>query len=303
MAPGSTAIQGRDSLYTGEAMRTVIPKTQVKNFQLPKMEIMGSGSRDCPGCGVALSMRYALKALGRKTVLVIPASCCSIPDDPFTHCAFNVPVFQTACQRAASAAFGVRSGLDFQGKTDVQIVVWAGDEEGCKIEFQALSEDIKRNENFIYVYLDNLVNDIAETLGPKTQARKSLVEIMVTQGITYAASATVAYPQDFVGKFKKAKRIKGTRLLYLLSPCPPVWKIPENLSVHIARLAVQTRIFPLYEVEKGEKYTLSPVPKKLPVGEFLRPQSRFRNLTKKQVAVIQRRVKTKWECLMKKAGE
>jgi len=282
-------------------MRTVIPKTQVKNFQIPKMEIMGCGQLACPGCGASLALRYALKALGRKTVLVMPTCYSGIIGGPSTSSAIDVPVFHAACETTASAAMGVRISLASQGKTDFRVVAWAGDGGGGKIEFQSLSEAIERNENFIYVYLDNLIDSITKARNPKTKATKSLVETMVAHGIPYAATATVAYPQDFVSKFKKAKRIKGTRLLHLFAPCPPVLKIPTNLSIKLSRLAVQTRIFPLYEVESEGKYNLSTMPEMLPVKEFLKPQGRFRHLTQKQMAVLQRRVRDGWEHLIKRA--
>ncbi len=282
-------------------MRTVIPKAQVKNFQLPKMEIMSSGSQDCPGCGVSLAMRYALKAVGRKTVLVVPACFYSLLEGAFKKSAIQAPVFYGDDETAAEVASRVREDLDLEAKTDVGVVAWVGDGQGGGVERQSLIAAIERNENFIYIYVDSLANDIAEARGPKTQARKSLVEIMTAHGVAYAATATVAYPRDFVSKFKKARRIKGSRLLHVFAPCPPALKIPEHLSVHIARLAVQTRIFPLYEVEGQESYTISTIPEKLPVQEFLRPQGRFRNLTKRQVEIIQRRVRTRWEWLVKKA--
>ena len=132
--------------------------------------------------------------------------------------------------------------------------------------------------------LFNVLNGDMSIVGPRPEVEKYVL----------------AYPEDFVNKFKKAKRIKGIRLLYLLSPCPPDWKISENLTVHIARLAVQARIFPLFEVVNGKKYTINVTPGALPVKEFLRPLGGLRHLTSKQMAVIQKRVEGEWEQLLKK---
>lgn len=282
-------------------MRTFIPKTKVKNFQIPKREIMDSGHSACPGCGVALSLRYALKALGKRTALVSSESYCSVKDNPLPDSPSHVPVFRTACKTAASAVFGVRAGLDFEDKTDVTVVAWAGAEETYKIGLQNLSRAAERNENIIYVSFEH--EPIMKLKDVKTEARTSLAEILAALRIPYAAMATVAYPEDFIGKFKKAKRIKGTRLLHLFAPCPLVWKIPENLSVQMARIAVHTGIFPLYEVRQGEKYTINVLPRRLPVEEYLGPQSRFRRLTKKQIAAIQRQVEEDLARLLRRAEE
>ncbi|KPL17411.1 MAG: hypothetical protein AMJ92_11765 [candidate division Zixibacteria bacterium SM23_81] len=279
-------------------MRTFIPKTKVQNFQIPKREIVDSGHSACPGCGIALSLRYALKALGKKTSLVSSERYCYDRDNPLPDSFSHVPVVRTACKTAASPVSEVRRAMNFEDKTDGTVVVWAGIEETFKIGLQNLSKAAERSENIIYVSFEN--ETIIKPKGVKIEARASLVDILAALRIPYAATATVAYPEDFIGKFKKAKRIKGTRLLHLFAPCPLVWKIPENLSVQTARLAVHTGIFSLYEVQKGKKYTINVLPKRLPVEEYFRPQRRFHRLTKKQIGVIQQRVEEDLERLLRR---
>ena len=115
------------------------------------------------------------------------------------------------------------------------------------------------------------------------------------------ATATVAYAEDFVKKVKKAAQIKGFRLIQVLSPCPPGWKTPPEITIKLARLAVQTGVFPLYEVENGEKYKINIKPKKLkPVIEYLKLQGRFRHLTQADVEEIQRMVDRNWKLLLAK---
>jgi pyruvate/2-oxoacid:ferredoxin oxidoreductase beta subunit len=97
------------------------------------------------------------------------------------------------------------------------------------------------------------------------------------------------------------KERKGLRFIHILSPCPPGWKFPSELSVKIARLAVETKIFPLYEIENGKKYTLTFQPKGLPVSEYLKVQGRFSHLAAKDVQAIQENVKEEWQMLMAKA--
>jgi pyruvate/2-oxoacid:ferredoxin oxidoreductase beta subunit len=282
-------------------MRTVIPQTGVQNFQIPKREIMAHRYSSCPGCAASLSMRHALKALGRKTILVIAQDWHSMADGPWTDSASDVPVFHTLSQTAASAASGVRAGLDLKGETDVQVLAWAGAGEGFKPSSRGLSEAAERAENFICVHFED--HSIVGAGGSQKGIRKDLLEILAVHEIPYVATATVAFPQDFIRKFKKARRIKGKRVILLHSPCPQVWKIPQNLTIEMARLAVHTKIFPLYEVENGRKYTVNVAPPEgRPVEEFIRPQGRFRHLTKGQMAAIQRHVDEEWECLMSRAG-
>jgi len=135
---------------------------------------------------------------------------------------------------------------------------------------------------------------------PKENPKKDIMAIMADHQIPYAATATIAYPEDLLIKMEKAKRIRGTRFIHLLSPCPPGWRIPSELTVKISRLAVLTGVFPLYEVENGEKYTINFRPKLRPIQEYLKLQGRFNHLTGLGVEVIQKNVGKAWERLLRK---
>jgi pyruvate/2-oxoacid:ferredoxin oxidoreductase beta subunit len=139
---------------------------------------------------------------------------------------------------------------------------------------------------------------------PKTEPKKDIMAIMVAHGIPYAATATIAYPDDFIRKVQRAKSIYGTKFLHVLAPCPPGWKAPSELAIKLSRLAVQTRVFPLYEVEEGERYTLNE-PKEettLPVSEYLKLQGRFSHLTAKEIEAIQEIIDTRWQRLVHMAA-
>jgi pyruvate/2-oxoacid:ferredoxin oxidoreductase beta subunit len=123
---------------------------------------------------------------------------------------------------------------------------------------------------------------------------------MAAHRIPYAATATAAFPEDFLNKMRKAKGMKGLRFLHILSSCPPGWKFSSELSVKISRLAVETKIFPLYEIENGRKYTITVEPKGLPVGEYLKHQGRFAHLNDKAIQAIQGNVDEEWSVLMEK---
>ncbi|MEA1913420.1 MAG: 3-methyl-2-oxobutanoate dehydrogenase subunit beta [candidate division WOR-3 bacterium] len=287
---------------------------------IPEKEVMGHGHLACQGCGAALSMRYALKSLGKNTVLSVPACCWSVIDGPFPHSAVNIPLFHTAFETAASTASGIKAGFEMQGR-DVNVVAWAGDGGTYDIGIQALSGAAERNDDIIYVCYDNeaymntgIQRSSSTPWGawttttpvkhPKDRPKKDIIGIMAAHRIPYLATASPAYPEDMIQKFIKAKDIKGTRFLLIISPCPPGWKSDPSNTIKLARLAVQTRIFPLIEVKNGQEWKLTKkVHKPKPVIEYLRLQGRFRHLTKDDIALIQKNVDENWGILTRKLLE
>lgn len=289
---------------------------QGKRF--PEEEYFMSGHLACSGCGATIGMRYALKALGEDTVVVIPASCWSVIAGVFPYDSLKVPVYHVAFETAASSATGVKAGLEMKGDMTTTVLAWAGDGGTFDIGLQALSGAAERNEDLIYVCYDNeaYMNTGIQrssatpfmtwtTTTPlhqtKEEAKKNIMEIMAAHHIPYAATASVAYPEDFFNKIKKAKGMEGFKFIHILSTCPTGWRLPTQLSIKAARLAVLTRVFPLYEIESGERYTLNLKPEFHPVKEYLKLQGRFSHLDDSQIEVIQGNVEKTWEKLMKKA--
>lgn len=129
--------------------------------------------------------------------------------------------------------------------------------------------------------------------------KKNIVEIMVAHDIPYTATACVAYPEDLIRKMEKAKGIYGSRFIHILAPCPSGWRFPTSWTVKMARIAVETNVFPLYEVEYG-KYTINRKPKKRPLKEYLELQGRFKHLTDDIIAELQAKVDENWNKLLKK---
>jgi len=296
----------------------MIDKNRKIRLTIPEEEIMGPGHLACQGCGAAHAMRYALKALGRNTIISLPACCWSVIDGPFPHSAANVPILHTAFETAAATASGIKAAKKILGEEDTNVVAWAGDGGTFDIGFQALSGAAERNEDIIYICYDNeaYMNTGIQRSGAtpygawttttpvkhfKKRPKKDIVEIMAAHQIPYTATLTVAYAEDFIKKVKKAASLKGTKFLHVLAPCTAGWKMRPDDSIKASRLAVQSRIFPLYEVEYGEKYTLNKdVKKPKPVKEFLKLQGRFKHLTEEQVDIIQTNVEKNWEKLKKK---
>ena len=283
-------------------------------------EYMYPGHVGCPGCGAVIAMRFTLKALGDKTIIVLPACCWSIIAGSYPQSTLKVPVIHSAFETGGAVASGVRAALDVKGDTETTVVTWAGDGGTFDIGFQALSGAVERNEDFIYVCYDNeaYMNTGVQrssstpygawtTTTPgqdwKKMRKKNIVEALVAHRIPYAATANIAFPEDLVRKVQKAKGMKGSRFIHIYASCPTGWRIPSEMSVKIARMAVQTNIFPLYEVENGKKYTINYKPKEYLVREYFRLQGRFRHLTDRDLDQIQEMVNEDWELLLRKAGE
>ena len=286
-------------------------------LERPQEDLLYSGHIGCPGCGGSLSMRYALQVLGRKTMVVIPACCWSTIGGFFPSTSLKVPILHTAFETAAITAAGVKRGLMVRGIEDVQVMAWAGDGGTFDIGLQSLSGCAERNDDFIYVCYDNeaymntgiqrssatpFLSWTTTTPNPvfKENPKKDIMEIMAAHRIPYAATASPAFPEDFLAKMRKAKERKGLRFLHILSSCPPGWKFPSEISLKISRLAVDTKIFPLYEIENGRKYGLTVQPKGKPVQEYLKLQGRFGHLGEKEITAIQKNVDEEWDVLMAK---
>jgi pyruvate/2-oxoacid:ferredoxin oxidoreductase beta subunit len=289
-------------------------------IDMPDREYMYSGHVGCPGCGAAIAMRFMLKALGEKTIVVLPACCWSIIAGPYPQSTLKVPVIHSAFETGGAVASGVRAALDMKGDKETTVVTWAGDGGTFDIGFQALSGAVERNEDFIYVCYDNeaYMNTGVQrssstpygawtTTTPgqdwKKMRKKNIVEALVAHRIPYAATANIAFPEDLVRKVQKARGLKGSRFIHIYASCPTGWRIPSEMSVKIARMAVQTNIFPLYEVEEGFKYTINYKPKEYLVREYFKLQGRFRHLSDKDLDQIQEMVNEDWELLLRKASE
>lgn len=289
-------------------------------LNIPEQDYMYSGHVACPGCGAAIAMKFFLKAMGEKTIIVLPACCWSIIAGPYPQSTLQVPLIHSAFEAGGAVASGVRAALDAKGDRETVVVTWAGDGGTFDIGFQALSGAVERNEDFIYVCYDNeaymntgIQRSSATPYGAWTTTtpgiqwkrgrKKNIVEALAAHRIPYVATASIAFPEDLVRKVRKARETKGSRFLHIYTTCPTGWRIPSEMSVRIARMAVETNIFPLYEVEDGVHYTLNYTPRGFPVSEYLKLQGRFSHLTEADREQIQEMVTEDWHLLLRKAGE
>ncbi len=280
-------------------------------------EVMRPGHAACPGCGVAIGMRMVLRALGNRAVVVVVPSCAAVISGPFPYADLDVPMFHSAFEIAAPTAAGIARALDLQGQGDIPVLAFAGDGGTFDIGFQSLSGAAARNENIIYVCLDNegYMNTgiqvssatprftwTGTTPTGNTRGKKQIMEVMAAHRIPYAATICIAFPDDLERKVRKAKAIRGTRFLHMLSPCVPGWRIGENMAVKAAKLSVETKVFPLYEIEEGLRTEVNYRPRGLPVERYLEIQGRYRHLSPEGISVIQEDVDRNWHILMERAA-
>ncbi len=290
---------------------------------LPKDEPLAPGHRACQGCGEVLALRMVMKALGRDVIVCSATGCMEIISTPYPFTSWRVPWLHIAFENAAAVASGVeaaRKALKRKGrisKKHVDIMAVAGDGGTADIGLQSLSGALERGHDFLYVCLDNeaYMNTgiqrssstpygAATTTSPPGKLipgqvtwKKNVPAIAAAHGIPYVATASPAYFLDLMNKAKKAALVKGPAYLHIYSPCPTGWRCKPEHSVSIAKLAVETKVFPLYEIIEGKYIISRKITKPKPVEEYLKTQRRFRHLTEEQIDYIQRRVDAEYDRL------
>ena len=281
---------------------------------LPETPMLCSGHVACPGCVEALSARHVLAALGPDTMAVIPPSCMAIIAGPQPFSSLRIPVYQPTLEASAAAASGLRRALDAQGKHATQVVVLAGDGGTYDIGLQCLSSAAERDENILYICLDNegYMNTGAQkssstphhaktgsTPAGKTTRKKNLTEIMAAHQVPYAATASIGFLPDLMRKVEKARAVRGFRIITVLVPCLEGWGLPDDGGLAASRQAVECGAFPLYEVEDGRRYTLNQGPRTRPVSDYLALQGRYRHLQADGIAALQAEVDESWAHLQR----
>jgi pyruvate ferredoxin oxidoreductase beta subunit len=292
-------------------------------FKVNKEEYMLPGNRACQGCGLSLSYRYALKALRENTILTIPASCLTVLHGLYPTTSVTIPCLNCTFASTAASASGLVAGLAATGRTNTTVVAFAGDGGTYDIGIQALSGAAERGTDFIFVCYDNegymntgTQRSSATPLGAittttpiltKEQHKKDMLKIMEAHDIAYIATTSPAYPIDLYDKFVKAKRIRGTRYMQIHVPCPPGWGYPPHDTVKMARLAIETGVFVLFELENGKfRFTgrsksLAEKGNRLPLINYIERQDRFKKMSAEQLSSLQKFIDNKWNEYLKKA--
>jgi pyruvate ferredoxin oxidoreductase beta subunit len=305
-----------------EKYSVFVPKlvTREENF--------APGHRACVGCGEALAVRQACKALGRSAIVVSATGCMEVVSSPFPETSWRLPWIHTLFENAAAVASGAEAGLKAlvkKGKRparEIGIVAMAGDGGTTDIGLQALSGALERGHDFLYICFDNeaymntgIQRSSATPFGASTTTapagkvsigqvtwKKNLPAIAAAHDIPYVATACPSYPFDLMAKVKKGVTKPGPAYIHILSVCPTGWRCPPDLTVKIGRLAVETGIFPLYEIENGEYKLSIDLPKLRPVTDYFKLQGRFRHLSEETIKKIQDRVGREYAKLKEKAA-
>ncbi|MFN7106445.1 MAG: 3-methyl-2-oxobutanoate dehydrogenase subunit beta, partial [Pyrobaculum sp.] len=233
--------------------------------QLPKKKYVLPGHAACAGCGMTIGLKVLGMALGEEAVLAIPASCASVVQGLSPKSGVAMPIINVPFASAAAVATGISEAFKTLGIRG-HAVVWAGDGGTADIGFATVSGAAERNSDVIYIMYDNeaYMNTgiqrsgstphaawTATTPSGKRERKKDVALLMMAHGVPYVATANIAYPQDFYRKLKRAAEIEGFRFIHLYAPCPPGWRHDPSKTVEVAKLAVETGMWILWEYDNG----------------------------------------------------
>jgi pyruvate ferredoxin oxidoreductase beta subunit len=271
---------------------------------------LNSGHRACQGCGEALGARYAIdaamRAANNQIIATNATGCLEVFSTPYPETSWQIPWIHSLFGNAAAVATGVAAAMRVRGRTDVRVIAQGGDGGTTDIGFGCLSGMFERNDDVLYICYDNqaymntgvqrssATPPAARTattmpLGPEPGAPfgqgKNVPLIAMAHGIPYVATASVAYLRDLENKVTKAMSMRGARYIQILVPCPLGWGAPSHDTIHLARLAVETGLYPLFEAEDGEFVSSTKIRHRVPVEDYLKLQKRFAHLFGKQPAV------------------
>jgi len=294
----------------------------------PKTETFTAGHRACVGCGETLAVRIACKAIGDNVIISNSTGCMEIVSTPLPTTAWRVPWIHTLFENSAAVASGVESALKAMVRKEkipdrgTKVVAMGGDGATFDIGLQAISGAFERGHDLLYICFDNeaYMNTGIQrssstpfgastttspagkkSIGQHTQ-KKNMPEIAVAHNIPYVATASPSYPFDMMEKIKKGLAVQGPAYVQVLSVCPTGWRTPVDQSVIMGRLAVETGVFPLYEVVDGKYRITHEIENFKDVRDYLKPQGRFRHLTDARIAEIQEHVKREYAQLKEKAA-
>ncbi len=262
-----------------------------------------AGHTACYGCGEAMGARLVMDAAGPNIITTDATGCLEVFSSRWPQSAWAVPFIHSLFENSAAVASGVEAALKALGRqNEAKVIAQGGDGGTADIGLQCLSGMLERGHDILYVCYDNeaYMNTGVQRSGltpydsdtrtspagrfswGNRQLKKDMPAIAAAHGIPYVATATVAYPKDVQAKVKKALNIPGPKYLQVHVPCPLGWKSDPALTVKVAKLAVETGLYPIFEMENGvvTKVRKVPNPPK-PVTEYLKPQGRFGHLFKK----------------------
>jgi pyruvate/2-oxoacid:ferredoxin oxidoreductase beta subunit len=290
-------------------------------LEVPEQEHILPGNRACAGCGIGIGLRAVTKALDGKMVMAVPASCLTVLGGMYPISSVSVPWVNVAFPSTAASAAGLAAGLRATGRDqEMTVLAMAGDGGTSDIGIQALSGAAERNDDFIYLCYDNeaYMNTGTQRSGltpqgarttttwsGKSENPKDMPLIMEAHHIPYVASTSAAYPTDVYDKVAKARGIRGLRYIHMSVPCPSGWGFDAKDTVALGKLAVDSGLVVLYEVEDGvfrltgRSASLAKSGKpRVPVADYIATQTRFRGMTDESIGAVQAWADDRWDAYL-----
>jgi len=277
--------------------------------------LVSHGVSACAGCGLELIIRNVLDVLGEDTIIVIPPGCAALFCGYGNETAIKLAGFQSNLENTAAVAAGVKAGLEIQGNYHTTVLAFAGDGATVDIGIQSLSGMIERGDKVLYICYDNeaymntgiqgssstpLGASTTTTPGGKQRPRKDLMQIAIAHNIPYAASASLANLNDLKKKVQKAAETDGPSLLHIHCPCPTGWAMLPAKSIEVGKKAVSTGAWVQYEYQGGKLTVNSKLKELEPIEEYLSLQGRFKKLSPKEIADIQKSVRQNYYAVLAK---
>jgi pyruvate ferredoxin oxidoreductase beta subunit len=276
--------------------------------ELTMDEPLAPGHRLCPGCGASIVVRQVLLAAPKDAVVANATGCLEVSTALYPYSAWNRPWIHSAFENAAAVASGVEAGFKALARrgegSEHPIIVFGGDGGTYDIGLQALSGAIERGHRFLYVCYDNeaymntgiqrsggtprsawtTTTPVGAARAGKAERKKDLVAVVVAHHLPYAATASISNWKDLMNKVRKALSKDGPTFIHVLAPCTRGWRFDAAKTLKLSRLAVETRFFPIYEVEDGVYRITVPVTNPKPVEDYLKAQGRYSHLLKPEWA-------------------
>jgi pyruvate ferredoxin oxidoreductase beta subunit/2-oxoisovalerate ferredoxin oxidoreductase beta subunit len=255
--------------------------------------LLRAGNTNCGGCGMSVGLQMLSRAVaGRRIQMVVPACCGIVTAGPFPTSAYGAPVVASTFASAAAVATGLAHAARLNGE-DLRVICWAGDGGTYDIGLATLSAAAERGEDVLFLCYDNEIygntggqRSSATPLGAVTTttragkdvAKKDILAILAAHRIPYAASVSLAHPEDALAKLRRAVALSGFRFLHVLSPCPTGWKSEPAQGIELVRLAVASGLYPVCQVVDGDRWTIDVEPsfRRDALERYFALQGRFR---------------------------
>src|SRR6187402_3144800 len=283
--------------------RLLDPEQRTVQAEAERANSLTSGHRACQGCGEALGARYAIdaamEASGNQLVAVNATGCLEVFSTPYPETSWQVPWIHSLFGNAAAVASGVAAALRVKGRDDVRVVAQGGDGGTTDIGLGCLSGMFERNDDVLYICYDNeaymntgvqrssatppaartaTTPAVGPTPGNVFGTGKNVPLIAMAHRIPYVATASVANLRDLEAKVTRAMSIRGARYIHIFVPCPLGWGSASEDTILLARLAVESGLYPLFEARHGKVTSRTPIRRRVPVTEYLKRQKRFAHL-------------------------